>query len=270
MRIRLGLERGRSYCRSMAQSVSIIGFGEAGQTFAVAGGWGANARAFDLRDMVDAYACAGVTGCVDSAAAISGADCVLSLVTADQALSAAEISAKAIAQGALYFDMNSVAPDTKRSAAKLVEAAGGRYIDVAIMAPVDPARLAVPLLLSGPHAEAGATMLQALGFANVRALGGEVGQASAIKMIRSVMVKGIEALTAEMMLAADKAGVTDEVLASLGGDWIQKAAYNLERMTTHGLRRAAEMEEVAKTLTALGVEPLLTTGTIVRQREMAQ
>ena len=138
------------------------------------------------------------------------------------------------------------------------------------MAPVDPAKLAVPLLLAGVHAEAGAAMLKSLGFTNVRALGGEIGRASAIKMIRSVMVKGAEALTAEMMLAADKAGVTDEVLASLGGDWIEKAAYNLERMTTHGARRAAEMEEAAKTLLALGIEPLMTSGTIVRQREMAQ
>ena len=93
-------------------------------------------------------------------------------------------------------------------------------------------------------------------------------------MIRSVMVKGIEALTAEMMLAADAAGVTDEVLASLDASekaqsWAARAAYNLERMTTHGLRRAAEMEESAKTLIGLGVEPVMTSGTVRRQRELA-
>jgi 3-hydroxyisobutyrate dehydrogenase-like beta-hydroxyacid dehydrogenase len=254
----------------MAQSVSIIGFGEAGQTFAAAGGCVARARAFDLRDMAAAYARMSVTGCANISQAVADAGAILSLVTADQALAAAQASAGAIAPGALFFDMNSVAPDTKRAAAALIEAAGARYVDVAIMAPVDPARLGVPLLLSGSHAEAGAAKLKALGFTNVRALGGDVGRASAIKMIRSVMVKGTEALTAEMMLAADKAGVTEEVLASLGGDWVQQAAYNLERMTTHGLRRAAEMEEAAKTLASLGVEPLLTRGTIVRQREMAQ
>jgi hypothetical protein len=84
------------------------------------------------------------------------------------------------------------------------------------------------------------------------------------------MVKGQEALTAEMMLAAEQAGVVDEVLSSLGDDWHTKAAYNLERMQTHGERRADEMEEVAKTLNALGVQPLMTNGTIQRQREMAQ
>jgi hypothetical protein len=87
-------------------------------------------------------------------------------------------------------------------------------------------------------------------------------------MVRSVMVKGVEALTAEMMLAAREAGVADAVLASLGGDWPQKADYNLDRMLLHGARRAAEMEEVAATLTELGIAPLMTRGTIVRQRAL--
>ena len=155
------------------------------------------------------------------------------------------------------------------SLARAIEGTGGRYVDVAVMAPVDPARLSVPLLLSGLYAAAGEVALRALGFSNVRILPGEVGRASSVKMIRSVMVKGIEALTAEMMLAGDAAGVSGDVLASLGGDWPSKAAYNIERMTTHGARRAAEMEEVAKTLVALGIDPVMTRGTVKRQREMA-
>ena len=127
----------------------------------------------------------------------------------------------------------------------------------------------MPLLISGPHAGDAAAALAGLGFSNVRIVGDDVGRASAIKMIRSVMVKGVEALTAEMMLAARKAGVEDEVLGSLGDGWPDKAAYNLERMATHGSRRAAEMEESAKTLEALGIEPLMTRGIIIRQREMA-
>ena len=165
--------------------------------------------------------------------------------------------------------MNSTAPETKREAAKLIDEAGGRYVDVAVMAPVDPARLAVPLLLSGPHAAGGAAMLNALGFTNTRVVAGDIGQASSIKMIRSIMVKGQEALTAEMMLAAQAAGIVDEVLSSLGDGWDVKAAYNLERMKIHGRRRAAEMEEVGKTLVALGVEPVMTRSTVRRQREMA-
>ena len=116
--------------------------------------------------------------------------------------------------------------------------------------------------------------LRAAGFARTRIVGADVGRASAIKMIRSVMVKGIEALAAEMMAGAEAAGVTDAVLASLDASersesWVSRADYCLERMTTHGLRRAAEMEEAAKTLAALGVEPVMTNGTIRRQREMA-
>ena len=170
--------------------------------------------------------------------------------------------------------MNSVAPDTKRAAATFIEAAGGRYVDVAVLAPVNPARMNVPLLLAGAAAEDAAQALPGAGFADIRVVGDEIGRASAIKMIRSVMVKGIEALTAEMMLAATRAGVAQEVLASLDAserrdNWFTRAAYNIERMATHGARRAAEMEESAKTLSALGVDPLMTAGTVRRQREQA-
>ncbi|MDQ8757421.1 DUF1932 domain-containing protein [Sphingosinicella sp. LHD-64] len=248
---------------------ALIGFGEAGKSFASAGCWGGQARVFDTQDRAADYAEVGVSGCASNADAVCEVAYIQSLVTADQALTAAQTSAASIAPGTFYFDMNSVAPDTKRAAAEAIEAAGGYYFDVAIMAPVNPARLAVPLLLSGGRAEAGVSSLAELGFSNVRAVGNAVGQASAIKMIRSVMVKGIEALTAEMMLGADAAGVTDDVLASLGEGWAAKAEYDLERMRSHGRRRAAEMEEVARTLSALGVEPLMTRSTILRQRGIA-
>ena len=246
----------------MVQRITLIGFGEAGRSF-VADGLGATA-AYDI----DPLKRDGIAAAANSQSALDGATVVLSLVTADQVIAAAQDAAQHIAKDALYFDMNSVAPDTKHVAARVIEAAGARYFDVAVMAPVEPARLAVPMLMSGPHAADGIAILTQIGFTNVRALPGDVGRASSIKMIRSVMVKGIEALTAEMMLAGDAAGVTQEVIASLGGDWATQAAYNLERMATHGLRRAAEMEEVAKTLVALGIDPVMTRGTVIRQREM--
>ncbi|HEX7741541.1 MAG TPA: DUF1932 domain-containing protein, partial [Sphingobium sp.] len=155
--------------------------------------------------------------------------------------------------------------------AKAIEAAGGHYVDVAIMAPVDPAGLSAPLLLSGGRATEARDRLGALGFANARVVGDVVGRASSIKMIRSVMVKGIEALTAECVLAAEAAGVLDEVLGSLdasekGRPWGERADYNLDRMLVHGLRRAAEMEEVVKTLEGLGAGAAMTRGTVERQR----
>ena len=254
----------------MSCEIALIGFGEAGKAFASAGHW--HAQVFDV--LAARRAAAGVMSRDTAAAALGGAPLVLSLVTADQALAAAEVCAPHLAPGALWCDGNSVAPATKRAAAAAVEAAGGRYVDMAVLAPVDPARLAVPVLLSGEAALDAQSALAALGFTNIRVVGSQVGEASAIKMIRSVMVKGIEALTDEMMAAASAAGVTDEVLASLDASdkpqgWPQRAAYNLERMATHGARRAAEMEESAKTLLALGVEPLMTRSTVQRQRDAA-
>lgn len=251
----------------MVHDVAFIGFGEAGQAFARPG-----ARAFDVKsDKAADYAAAGVQGVATVRDALSGARAAFSLVTADQALTAARDYAPFLKPGALWLDMNSVAPGTKRAAAEAIEAAGGRYADVAVMAPVHPARLAVPLLVAGPHADDAAVLLGDYGFANVSIAGPKLGDASAIKMIRSVMVKGIEALSAECILAAERAGVSGAVLASLDAswkpqDWGERVDYNLDRMMAHGLRRAAEMEEVAKTLAELGVEPTMTQGTIARQR----
>jgi 3-hydroxyisobutyrate dehydrogenase-like beta-hydroxyacid dehydrogenase len=260
---------------SLQLGIALIGFGEAGSTFAAAAGWGAGARAYDVApDRRDAMRVVGVTACGSPAEALAGAELVLSLVTADQALEAARSMAPLLSPNAMWCDMNSVAPETKRAAAEMIESARASYVDVAVTAPVQPARLNVPLLLSGPAAGEAQRLLRTAGFANSRVVGADVGRASTIKMVRSVMVKGIEALTAEMVLAARRADVLDEVIASLDASetqmpWAERADYNVERMSTHGVRRAAEMEQVARTLKDLGVDPVMTRGTIVRQLEMA-
>jgi 3-hydroxyisobutyrate dehydrogenase-like beta-hydroxyacid dehydrogenase len=255
--------------------VALVGFGEAGEAFASAAGWQGETRGWDiLPERRAAMARSGVATADNAADALGGRAFMLSLVTADAALDAAREYAPLLPEGALWCDMNSVAPDTKREAAAAIEAAGGRYVDVAVMAPVDKG-LAVPLLVSGPHALAAQPLLEALGFTTVRAVGDEVGRASAIKMIRSVMVKGLEALSVECAAAAEQAGVFDEVMASLDASernagWADKVAYNRDRMETHGIRRAAEMEESAKTLQGLGVEPVMTRGTALLQRRAAK
>jgi 3-hydroxyisobutyrate dehydrogenase-like beta-hydroxyacid dehydrogenase len=212
----------------------------------------------------------GVEAAGDARGALRDAQCVLSLVTADAALAAARDYAPLLPAGALWLDMNSVSPGTKQAAAQAVEAAGAHYVDVAVMAPVDKA-LAVPLLLAGPQAGAALEALATLGFTNVRIVGEEAGRASAIKLCRSVMVKGLEALTAEMVLAASAAGVLDDVLASLDASekplgWAERADYNLDRMLVHGRRRAAEMAEAAAMLRELGIAPRMSEQTAQWQR----
>ena len=258
----------------METEVALIGFGEAGSTFARAAGWAAHARAFDIAPARSAVmAELGVTASASAAEALAGVPLVLSLVTADAAQAVAQDYAAQLIPGALWCDCNSVAPDTKRAAAKAVEAAGGRYVDIAVLAPVNPARMAVPLLLAGQAAPEAQARLAALGFTQIRIVGDEVGKASAIKMVRSVMVKGLEALTAEMVIAAEAAGVRDEVLASLDASeraqsWAERADYNLDRMLVHGHRRAAEMAESAETLRALGIAPMMTENTVDWQQAL--
>jgi 3-hydroxyisobutyrate dehydrogenase-like beta-hydroxyacid dehydrogenase len=206
-------------------------------------------------------------------AALSGAGAVFCLVTADQALAAAQTCAPHLPPGALWLDGNSCAPDTKRRAAAVIETAGGAYVDLAIMAPVHPRRHRTPGLVAGPHAGRALALAGRLGM-DWRAGGDEVGRASAIKMLRSVMIKGFEALSAECLLAARRAGVEAEVLASLqasdpGWNWRARGAYNLERMLVHGARRAAEMEEVALTLRDLGLPDGMAQATVDWQARLA-
>ena len=261
-------------------AVCFIGFGEAGQ--AVAAGlredgvariaaWDIlfpQAKGEELKRAADAI---GVRAADSAADAVRGADIVVSAVTAAASVDAAH-SVKPYLAGEPYFlDINSVSPGRKQETGKTLGDAA-RYVDVAVLAPIHPARHKTPLLLAGPYAEAVAPELAALGMRATIA-GADVGAAAAIKMVRSVMIKGIEALTLECFLAAARAGVVDEVAASLknnypGLDWAKVVPYNLERMANHGERRAAEMEEVAATLRELGVEPLMTTATVKRQREM--
>lgn len=254
--------------------ITLIGFGEAANAFV--DGWTlgeGRVRAYDLKlrdpaasaDMKARSGAAGVSACAEPAAALEGADLALCLVTADQAVAAAEACAPHLGPGTLWLDGNSCSPGSKKAAAALIERAGGRYVDMAIMSPVYPKRQLTPVLLAGPAAEEAAARLEALGMVPAVA-GSHVGDASTIKMLRSVMVKGIEALTAECVLAARKAGVDGAVLASLhasdpGFEWERRAAYNLERMMSHGIRRAAEMREVAATLREIGMPDRLASAT---------
>lgn len=243
----------------------MIGFGEAGQAFARGIGARAEIAAWDIKladpaqagAMRAAMAATGARATKGNADAFIGASAVLSFVTADQAEVAAEQTAAAIGQGAWYLDCNSCSPGTKRRSGAVIGAAGGRYVDVAVMAPVHPALHETPLLASGPEAARAMEALAPLGL-KARVLEGEIGRASSTKMVRSIVMKGLEAIVAECVLAGTRADVVDDVLASLddtypGFDWPAKAGYMLERMIHHGPRRAAEMREVERTVRELGL-----------------
>ena len=260
-------------------SVSFIGFGEAGLSIATSLG-GPDMRAFDIKlsDPATADAMrgriedAGVTACDSAAAAVEGAEIVICVVTADQAAKAAGLAARHLSPDALWLDMNSCAPATKQMASGPITHAGAGYVDVAVMAAVGGGGHATPMLAASPDPETVAARLNAAGLAP-RFVGEEIGRASTIKMLRSVMVKGMEALTAECFRAAVRAGVADEVASSLdasekGLTWAEQTSYNIERMAAHGIRRAAEMREVAKTLRALEISPAMTTGTIAWQEDI--
>lgn len=267
------------------KTISLIGFGEAGMAFTK--GWRSDApelaiTAYDLKTddqnaaVSDAkwqdYNRANVTGCETLSQSLSTAPIVFSLVTADQAHAVACEAAKVMPAGAMFFDCNSCAPEAKRASADKITAAGLRYVDVAVMSPVHPKLHQSPLLICGPDTEEASVTLASLGM-KAEIITGDIGRASSIKMMRSVMIKGLEALVLECVLSAREAGVDAEVLASLdasfpGFDWPVRAAYMLERTTTHGIRRAAEMREVVKTVTDLGLSGDMAAATVNWQQTM--
>lgn len=260
--------------------VSFIGFGEAGQ--AIASGlretgieriaaWDILFPVAEGARLKAAGESMGVRLANSAADAVRETDMIISAVTAASSLEAARSVEPHLTGSPYYLDINSVSPGRKQETAKLL-GDKARYVDVAVIAPIHPARHRTPLLIAGPHAEAIAPLLNEMEM-TLRVVSAETGKAAAIKMVRSVMIKGIEALTLECFLAASRAGLLDEVTTSLknnypGVDWPRMSEYNLERMASHGERRAAEMEESAATLRELGLDPLMVDSTVKRQREM--
>jgi 3-hydroxyisobutyrate dehydrogenase-like beta-hydroxyacid dehydrogenase len=273
---------GMTTIRRNTPRLCFIGFGEAGQAIA-AGLRESGAETISAWDILFPetageklrHAASEIGARLANSArdAVRDADIVVSAVTAASSLEAARSVKPHLGSNPYYLDINSVSPGRKQETAKLLEGTA-RYVDVAVMAPIHPALHRTPMLLAGPHAEAIAPTLAELGM--MASLAGlETGAAAAIKMVRSVMVKGMEALTYECFVAAARAGVKDAVVASLSKsfpsfDWDKAIAYNLERMANHGARRAAEMEEVADTLRELGVEPHMALATVARQRKMGE
>ena len=266
----------------MTERIAFIGFGEAGQT--IGRGLlaqGAQLCAYDILfdDPADQGRLSGVAESLRVAvsenhvSAVRDASIVFLAVTASSSLAAARSCLPGLAKGQLFLDINSVSPQRKIETAALVAPTGAAYVDVAVMAPVAPYGHKVPCLTGGPGAEALLPRARALGM-KMEFVSAEVGQASAIKMFRSIMIKGLEALVLESMLAASEYKVEARVLASLQEtfpslDWEKLAGYMIERVVSHGRRRAAEMREVAETLSGIGLEPIMASATAARQQWLA-
>ena len=215
----------------------------------------------------------GVLAAENAAASVDGASIVVSAVTARSAREVAQAAGLVMGPGQFFMDINSVAPENKKRNAEDIERGGAAYVDAAVMESIPPQGIKVPMLLGGRRAGELKSLLDPAGM-NLEVVSDEIGVASAIKMCRSVMIKGLEALSIECLLTARRYGVEDRVIASLDKtfpslDWDRQGNYLMSRVVKHGTRRAAEMREVAVTLKDVGLDPLMVAGTVERQQWVA-
>jgi 3-hydroxyisobutyrate dehydrogenase-like beta-hydroxyacid dehydrogenase len=266
------------------RQIALIGFGEVGgifgSDFAAAG---LHISTFDIllngepsrSGMLAKAKRADVLACDKLEGAVHGADLVISAVTPSSAAGVAGSAAPFLRAGQIYLDINSVSPETKLEIARTLNESAAMFVEAAVMAAVSAQRLKVPMLLGGAHAATTAARLQAIGM-NVKPISDRVGVASAIKMCRSIIIKGLEAITVESMFTARRYGAEKQVLESLAAtypDMGWNAAlpdYLISRVAEHGKRRAAEMREAAQAVADAGLEPLTALATAQRQDWLAQ
>lgn len=263
--------------------VALIGYGEVGQIFSaeLASLPSFVATAFDIlveqdrasESLASIAERAHVTLARSMDEAVRDAAVVISAVTATSAFDVVERAVTLLKAGQYFVDINSVSPEIKKRSYKMLSAKGIAYVEAAVMTSVPPYGIKVPILLGGPNAER-LVALMAMARMDMKVISEDVGIASAIKMCRSIMIKGIEALTVESMLSARHYGVEDHVIASLDEtfpsiDWQKQADYLVSRVVQHGRRRAAEMREVAQTVKDAQLQPVMASAIAERQDWLA-
>ena len=264
--------------------IGIIGYGEVGKIF----GAGLkrqpdieSVHAWDLKfaDAAtqaverDQAARAGIGVHASMQALCAASDLMISAVTASNALVVAREVAQHIRTGCVFLDINSASPATKQQAAALIDGAGGHYVEAGVMTSVPPHGIRVPMLLGGVKAAELAAVLIGWGM-DAKAVSEQLGVASAIKMCRSIMIKGLEALVIESYTTARRYGVEDQLLPTLAEtfpsiDWHRQGAYFFSRVGQHGKRRAEEMREAAITVRESGFEPFMATATAAKHQWVA-
>jgi 3-hydroxyisobutyrate dehydrogenase-like beta-hydroxyacid dehydrogenase len=264
------------------QRIGLVGYGEVGKIF----GAGLKARANSLgawdlkfgnpatRDAECAHATSqGITAHAGVKELCEASGFIISAVTASNTLAVAQEAAAHIRPGTVFLDLNSASPGTKLQAAVAIEGAGAYYVEAGVMTSVPPYGIKVPMLLGGERADALASVLQSWEM-DAKAVSDKIGVASAIKMCRSVMIKGLEALVIESYSTARAYGVEDHVLPTLQEtfpsiDWSQQGAYFFSRVVQHGKRRAEEMRESANTVKEAGFDPIMTAAIAAKQQWVA-
>jgi 3-hydroxyisobutyrate dehydrogenase-like beta-hydroxyacid dehydrogenase len=255
--------------------IALVGFGEAGGIFGREfAALGLQVSTYDIlfdspearEEMLTKARDSGVKACENLSECLRDAELIISAVTASASLDVARDASKTLRPGQIFMDINSVSTGTKRADAAHIEKSGAHFVESAVMAPVPPYRLKVPMLLGGKYAAELVPRLNALGM-DATAVSDHIGVASATKMCRSVMIKGIEALAVECLFAARQYGAEEAVLASLDATYPQMGwrdklpNYLVSRVAEHGRRRAAEMREVAESLRDVGIEPRMAEAT---------
>jgi 3-hydroxyisobutyrate dehydrogenase-like beta-hydroxyacid dehydrogenase len=255
------------------KTIGIIGLGEVGKAFAqglhskvdAIYAWDTNPEQLQACESLHIHAC------VSNSELCKKADLIISAVTASNTLAVAQ--AASMKPGQFFLDLNSASPGTKQKCAQVVEAQGAHYVEAGVMTSVPPYGIKVPMLLGGRQAKELAELLTSWTM-DAKAISTEIGKASAIKMSRSIMIKGLEALVIESFTNARKYGVEDEVIATLeetfpNMDWHKQAAYFYSRVVQHGKRRAEEMREAANTVLDTGIEPLMASAIAQKQQVIA-
>jgi 3-hydroxyisobutyrate dehydrogenase-like beta-hydroxyacid dehydrogenase len=247
--------------------IAFIGYGEVGQIFGrqLLARRDVDITAYDIlfnaSALVEHARRAGVAPAKNAAEAARDVDVVISAVTADAVLDVAREAQAYLKPSQFFFDINSASPNTKTRAADIVNKTGASYVEGAVMAAVLAPGITVPILAGGPAAGDLAARMNQMGM-NIRAVAAEYGRASAMKLCRSIVMKGLEVLTVECGRAAAFWDVADEVFGSLeatypGMGWAALAENSVERVTSHGIRRAAEMREAADMIADMGLNPAL-------------
>jgi 3-hydroxyisobutyrate dehydrogenase-like beta-hydroxyacid dehydrogenase len=266
------------------REIGLVGYGEVGKIFgaglkrqqgvAAIGAWDLKFAdpAFQAAEIAHA-AGAEITAHSSMQAVCAASDLIISAVTASNTLAVAQEAAGVIRPGTVFLDLNSASPGTKQQAAALIDGAGAHYVEAGVMTSVPPYGIKVPMLLGGESAAELALVLTNWGM-DAKAVSDRLGVASAIKMCRSVMIKGLEALVIESYTTAREYGVEDHVLPTLAEtfpsiDWPRQGAYFFSRVVQHGKRRAEEMREAANTVREAGFDPFMSAAIADKQQWVA-